>query len=158
MDLTDLLWGLLVAVGVVGIVLPVLPGTVLVWSGVLGWAVTSGTAAGWSVLGAVTVLLAIGAVAKYALPGRRLTAAGVPRSTLVTGGLLGVVGFFVVPVVGLPLGFVLGVHAAEVRRVGPAAARGSTRAALGAAGLSFLLELTAGLLAAGIWLVAAVLL
>jgi uncharacterized protein YqgC (DUF456 family) len=156
--LTDLLWALLVAVGLVGIVLPVLPGTALVWSGVLGWAVTTGTTAGWSVLAGVTVLLGVGAVAKYALPGRRLTAAGVPRSTLVTGGLLGVVGFFVVPVVGLPLGFVLGVHAAEVRRVGPAAARGSTRAALGAAGLSLVVELGAGLLAASTWLVAAVLL
>ena len=40
--------------------------------------------------------------------------------------LLGVVGFFVVPVVGLFLGFVLGVYLAELRRVGAAAAWPST--------------------------------
>ena len=34
------------------------------------------------------------------------------------GGACGVVGFFVVPVVGLFLGFVLGVYVAERRRLG----------------------------------------
>jgi uncharacterized protein len=57
----------------------------------------------------------------------------------------------VVPVVGLFLGFVLGVYAAEHRRVGPRLAWPSTRAALRAAGLSILIELLAGLLAAGVW-------
>ena len=34
------------------------------------------------------------------------------------GGVLGVVGFFVIPVIGLPLGFVLGVYLSELSRVG----------------------------------------
>ena len=46
-----------------------------------------------------------------------------PLILLVAGGLLGLVGFFVVPVVGLVVGFVLGVYyPAEHRRVGREAA------------------------------------
>ena len=153
MTTTNLLVGLAVAVGLVGIVVPVLPGTVLVLGAVLVWAMVVSTPTAWVVLALATTLLAVGAVVKYVVPGRRLTTAGVPRSTLLLGGLLGVVGFFVVPVVGLVLGFVLGIYLAELRRLGPQRAWPSTRAALSAVGLSLLIELAAGMLAALTWLV-----
>ena len=56
-----------------------------------------------------------------------LRSKGVPSSSLVVGGVLGVVGFFVVPVIGLPLGFVLGIYLAELQRVGRAQAWPATR-------------------------------
>jgi len=62
-------------------------------------------------------------------------------------------GFFVVPVVGLILGFVLGVYTAERVRLGShATAWPSTMHALKAVGLSILIELAAGLLLAAAWL------
>ena len=76
---------------------------------------------------------------------------GVPASTQWAGAALGVVGFFVVPVVGLFLGFVLGVYLAEYRRVGRASAWPSTRHALKAVGLSILIELVAGVAATLVW-------
>jgi len=157
MLLTDLLTGLAIALGLVGIVVPVLPGSVLVLGAVLVWAVVVASTTGWVVFAVATTFLAVGAVVKYAVPGRRLTADGVPRRTLVAGGLLGVVGFFVIPVIGLFIGFVLGVYLAEVHRVGRAVAWPTTRAALRAVGLSVLIELVAGLLAALTWLGGAVL-
>jgi uncharacterized protein YqgC (DUF456 family) len=90
-------------------------------------------------------------VVKFLVPNRRLKDAGIPASTQWIGAALGVVGFFVVPVVGLFLGFVLGVYLAECRRVGRAAAWPSTRHALRAAGLSILIELVAGLAATFVW-------
>lgn len=156
MALTDLLVGLAILVGLVGIVLPVLPGSLLVVAAVLVWTLLVGSVTSWVVFGLVAGLVLVGGVVKYLLPGRGLKAAGVPGRTLVLGGLLGIVGFFVVPVVGLPVGFVLGVYAAEVGRVGRAHAWPSTRAALRAAGLSLLIELAAGLLAAVTWFVGAV--
>ena len=60
-------------------------------------------------------------MAKYAVPGRRLKEIGIPSSTQWTGVALGLIGFFVIPVIGLFLGFVLGVYLAERRRVGAAA-------------------------------------
>ena len=148
---TNLIVALLIAVGLVGIVVPVLPGTLLILGAILVWAVAMGTPAGWVVMGLVTAFLAAGAVVKYAVPGKRLKVAGVPSSTLVAGGVLGFVGFFVVPVVGLFLGFVLGVYLAEHRRLGASAAWPSTKHALKAVGLSIAIELAAGVAATVIW-------
>jgi hypothetical protein len=156
MALTDLLVGLAVLVGLVGIVVPVLPGSILILSAVLAWAAVAGTATGWVVFSVAATFLVLGGIVKYAVPGRGLKAVGVPGRTLALGGLLGIVGFFVVPVVGLVLGFVLGVYLSELQRVGSALAWPSTRAALKAAGLSMLIELAAGLLAALTWFVGAI--
>ena len=156
MATVDLLVGLAVLVGLVGIVVPVLPGSILILGAVLVWAVAHATTAGWVVFALVTTLLVAGGIVKYAVPGRGLKAAGIPGRTLVLGGLLGIVGFFVIPVVGLVVGFVLGVYLSELQRVGVDTAWPSTRAALKAAGFSLLIELAAGLVAAATWLVAAV--
>ena len=56
-----------------------------------------------------------------------------------------------IPVIGLFIGFVLGVYVAEYRRVGGAAAWPSTKEALRAVGVSILIELAAGVLAALVW-------
>lgn len=157
MLLTDVLVGVAVLVGLAGIVVPVLPGSVLILAAVLVWALEAATSTGWLVFGVVALLLVAGAVVKYAVPGRRLKADGVPNRTLLAGGLLGFVGFFVIPVVGLLVGFVLGIYLSEAHRVGRDLAWTSTRSALQAVGLSVLIELAAGLLAALSWLVGAVL-
>jgi hypothetical protein len=67
------------------------------------------------------------------------------------------VGFFVIPVIGLLVGFPVGVYLAERRRVGADAAWPSTRAALRAMGASILIELLAGLLATATWVTGVVL-
>jgi uncharacterized protein len=153
--LTDLLVGVAVLVGLAGIVVPVLPGTLLIAVAILVWATEDGSGRAWLVFAVAAAFLAVGAVVKYTVPGRRLKASGVPRRSLVLGGLLGIVGFFVVPVVGLFLGFVLGVYLSEAQRLGPERAWPSTVAALKAVGVSLLIELAAGLLAATAWFVGA---
>ena len=112
----DALTGLVIALGLVGIVVMVLPGTVMILGALLVWAALVGETAGWVVFAVAATFLVVGQVVKYAVPGRRMKDVGVPGSTLAAGGLLGVVGFFVIPVVGLPLGFVVG----RVRRGAPA--------------------------------------
>ena len=149
--------GLIMLIGLVGVVVPFLPGLALVWGGVLLWALLQQDGLGWAVLGVATALLVVGTVAKYLLPGRRLREAGVPWSTMVMGGALGVVGFFVVPVIGAVLGLVLGVYLAERGRVGAPAAWPATRRALAAVGWSIAIELTTGLLIVATWAVALVL-
>ncbi|MFN8077416.1 MAG: DUF456 domain-containing protein [Kineosporiaceae bacterium] len=147
---TGLIVALLFVVGLVGVVVPVLPGLVLVWAGALLWALDRSDLPGWITLGLVTAAFAAGTVAKYLFPGRRLREDGVGRGTLAAGGLLGIVGFFVVPVVGLPLGFVLGIYLAEYARLRDQR-RGlaATRAALRAVGWSILIELAAGFVMIG---------
>lgn len=152
LHLTDLLAGLAVLVGLIGIVVPVLPGSILILVAVLVWSAADGSTTAWLVLAVATTFLAVGAVVKYTVPGRRLKAGGVPQRTLVAGGLLGILGFFVVPVVGLFVGFVLGVYLTEAQRLGGRRAWPSTRTALAAVGISLMIELAAGLFAAATWL------
>lgn len=153
MTLTDVLVALAIVVGLVGIVLPVLPGTMLVLGAILVWAVEVSTGTGWAVFAVSTTFLATGTVVKYLVPGRRLRTGGIPTSTLLAGGLLGIVGFFVVPVIGLVLGFVLGIYLAEIARVGSQQAWPATKHALKAVGLSVAIELAAALLATATWMV-----
>lgn len=157
MNFTEALVGLAILVGLAGIVVPVLPGSVLILAAVLVWATEDGSSTAWVVSGVATSLLVAGAVVKYAVPGRRLKATGVPTLSIMLGGLLGIVGFFVIPIVGLFVGFVLGVYAAERHRLGRTPAWPSTKAALGAVGVSILIELAAALLASVTWLTGAVL-
>lgn len=144
---------LLILVGIAGILIPVLPGLVLVVAGIAVWAVPRGDALGWWVLGIAVAIVVVGSVAKYLLPGRKLRDAGVPGRTVVAGVALGVVGFFVVPVIGVFLGFVLGVYLAELARLKDSAlAWPSTRSALAAVGWSILIELATAMLATGVWI------
>lgn len=153
MQSVDVIAGLVILVGIVGIVLPVLPGLLLIAAALVGWAAYVGGSVAWTAALLGVLVLGLGALVKYLLAGRHLRSKGVPTSTLVVGGLLGIVGIFVVPVIGLPLGFVLGIYLAELQRVGRRQAWPSTRHALAAVGLAMLVELTAGFLALAIWVV-----
>jgi uncharacterized protein YqgC (DUF456 family) len=153
----EVLVALAIAIGLVGILVPILPGSVLVLAAVLLWAWEVGGATAWAVFGVAAALLVAGGVVKFLVPNRRLKDAGIPASTQWIGAALGVVGFFVIPVVGLFVGFVLGVYLAEYRRLGANAAWPSTRHALKAVGLSILIELAAGVLATFVWIVGVVL-
>jgi len=151
-----LLAGALVVVGLVGIVLPVLPGSLLVGLGVLVWAIAQGTLGGWLVFSAAAVLLACGWATSYVWTGRRLLRAGVPTRSLVVGALAGVVGVFVIPVVGLVVGFCAGLYLAEAARLGfGARSWESTRLALTTVLLSIGVELGLALVATTVWVLAA---
>jgi uncharacterized protein YqgC (DUF456 family) len=152
----EILVALAIAVGLTTTAVPILPGTLIVGGAILVWASETGGTTAWLVFAVAAVLLMVGAVVKYLLPGRRLKDAGIPMSTQLAGAALAVVGFFVVPLVGLFLGFVLGVFLAEWRRLGHRLAWPSTMHALRAAGLSILIELLFGMLAAGAWAVGVV--
>jgi uncharacterized protein YqgC (DUF456 family) len=158
MDLNDtdtlVTWlaGLAILIGVLGVLIPVIPGLVLCWLGVVLWALLGDAGAErWVVLALATVIALAGTVVKYLWPGKRLKDTGVPTSSMLAGGVLGLIGFFVVPVVGLVLGFVLGIWLAERLRLGPGQAWPSTRGALGAVGLSLLVEFAAALGVAVVW-------
>jgi uncharacterized protein YqgC (DUF456 family) len=151
-EVATVLAAVLVVVGIVGIVLPILPGLVLVAAGVGVWAIARADIVAWTVLGIVVAILLVGTVVKYLVPGRRLRDSGVPGRTIAAGAVLGVVGFFVIPVVGLFVGFVLGIYLAELARLGGhEAAWPSTRRALAAVGWSIVIEMATGLLAAAVW-------
>ena len=144
---------LVMLVGVVGVLVPFLPGLVLVWAAGIAWVWFDGHGPAHLAVGVVlTGLLAVGIVAKYVLPARSASGAGAPTSTLLVGAVGAVVGFFVIPVVGLVVGGVAAVYLAELARQQDfGLAWRSTWAVLRAIGIGMLVELTAALLMVGVW-------
>lgn len=145
---------LMMLVGTLGIVVPVLPGLLLVWAGALVWAIEQQTQTGWIVLGIATVAYAVGLASQYVFPGRRMKAAGIRSRTILIALAVGVVGFFVIPVVGGPLGFVGTIYGLERLRVRDSAlAWVATKHALRAVGLNIGIELGTALAIMATWAV-----
>lgn len=145
--------GLVVLIGLVGIVVPLLPGTLLVFAAIAVWAFIENNTTGWVTLGVVAVLIGISTLVKYTWPMKRMRAADVRTMSLVLGGVLGIIGFFVIPVLGLVIGFVLGVYLGELSsRHDQRVAWTSTKHALKGVALSMLVELAGALLATAAWL------
>ncbi len=151
--LGEVVVALAILVGLIGIVLPILPGTLLILAAIAVWAFMTGGTAAWVTFAIAAALLVVSGVIKYTWPGRRMKDAGIPTRSLIIGGLVGIVGFFVIPVLGLFIGFVGGTYAAELpRHRNHTDAWKSTIHATKAAGLSILVELLGALLASGVWL------
>lgn len=149
---------LAIAVGLAGIVVPILPGGILVIGAIAVWAFVVNTGLSWVVFGVAAALFVASQIVKYTWPVQRMRRADVRTSVLVVGGIAGVVGFFVIPVIGLLIGFVLGVFAAEMGiRRDVTRAWASTWHAVKGVALSVGVELTAALLATAAWVVGVIL-
>ena len=146
-----------IAVGLAGILVPLLPGTLLVWAAIAVWSFVEATTAAWVVLGVATALLGAGVLVKYLWPARRMKAADIGGRTMAAGAVLGIIGFFAIPVAGLLVGFVLGVFLAELaQRRDRRRAWASTVHAVKGVALSVGVEFMAALLATAAWVVGVV--
>src|SRR3954454_8320016 len=92
-DLGTAVVGLAIAVGIAGVVVPVVPGALLVWAAIAVWAFVIGSTTAFAALAAATgrlgggpggglVRLGGAQVAKLLVPGRRLLGPGVPRPSI----------------------------------------------------------------------------
>ncbi len=144
----------LVVVGVCGIVVPVLPGSLAILGGLLVWAIWGGSPFGWLVFGIGATFVAAGASAQYLITGRRLKERAIPNRSVIIGLVAGVIGLFVIPFLGLPIGFTIGLLASEYARVRNLREAASTSwTALKSVGLGMLVELALALCAAAALLV-----
>lgn len=146
MEIHDILAGIGVLVGLVGIVLVFLPGLILQVAAVLVWAFEESNPIGWVVLTLVVAIAGAAMVFKYLHPGRQLRAAGLPSWLLFLAVTAATVGLFVIPVVGAPLFFVATIYVFERARRGRAQAWPSTKAAVRALFTSIGIELAGGFL------------
>lgn len=144
--------------GLIGVVVPVLPGLVIVWLvgvGSLLWQATD--TAGWLLAAWLTALFALGTLATVLLPARRGREAGATGASFAAAVLGAVIGFFLLPVAGFLVGFVVGLLLGERGRLGDwVLARRSTASVLRAYGLGVLIELSLGIVMVGTWLIAVI--
>ncbi|HEX6222164.1 MAG TPA: DUF456 domain-containing protein [Acidimicrobiia bacterium] len=158
MEIHDILAGVGVLVGLVGIVLVFLPGIALQVIATVLWAFEESNPIAWVVVGLVVVIAAGATVLKYLYPHRRLAAAGLPGWVLFLAVVAGVIGLFAIPVVGAPIGFVATIYVFERARHGPGRAWPSTRAAVRAVLTSTGIELAGGFLILIVFVAGAILL
>lgn len=143
----------LAAVGVCGIVVPVLPGSLAILGGLLVWGIFAPSPGSWWVFAAGGVCVGIGAAAQYLITGRTLKQKQIPSRSVIVGLIAGVIGMFVIPFAGLPIGFVVGLLLMEYLRVHDLReALATSWAALKSVGLGMLVELSCALLAASVLL------
>jgi uncharacterized protein YqgC (DUF456 family) len=150
-----ILCGLAILVGVAGTIIPVLPGSILIGLGLLAWAIWGGAGtAGWVVFGVGLVFVLAGMAASAVLTGRKLKQHSIPSRSVVAGLVLGVVGMFIIPVVGLIVGFAAGLLVSEFHRTRTfRTAVDSSWAALKATGLGMIVEFGLACLAASTWVI-----
>ncbi|GGB20755.1 membrane protein [Flexivirga endophytica] len=158
MDAVTVVAGAMITVGILGLIVPVLPGLLLCLAGVLLWAWDVDSALSWTIFGCCVAVAAIGWVVQFLVPNRRLKAAGVPGWAKLAGLSGAVVGFFVIPYVGMFIGFPAGVFLAEQLRLRDAhRAWAATKAAVRAVLTSIGIELAAAVLVSWIWVAGVVL-
>ncbi|MFL4907832.1 DUF456 domain-containing protein [Streptomyces sp. MMS24-I2-30] len=152
-----LLVGLVIVLGLCGVLVPGVPGSWLVWAGVLWWALQDPQPVAWGVLVGATVVLFLSQVVRWALPRRRLRAGAAPPDLEVYGGVGAFLGFFLLPVVGAVPGFLAGIYLHERLRLGGhGEAMAALRTAMRSGGSGVLTELFTCLLILGAWLGAVV--
>ena len=143
---------LVLVLGTLGIIFPVLPGSLFVLAGLGIWAFFIPGWHGWLPLAVAGPLVAVGALASFLLAGRTVRERQVPQRSLLLAVVGAIVGIFAIPFLGLFIGFALGLLGAEYLRLGavqPAFA--SALAVLKSVGVGILIELAASLSALTVW-------
>ena len=149
-----ILAGVLLAVAAIGTVYPVLPGSPLAIVTLIAWGWIVGSAASWTAAVIASLIALAGWSASAVLTGRKLKQQQIPKRSVLVAVVAGVVGMFLIPVVGLFVGFAVGLLVSEyARRLDFAAALRSSVETLKATGLGILLEFGLVCLATSVWII-----
>ncbi|MEX1004382.1 MAG: DUF456 domain-containing protein [Acidimicrobiia bacterium] len=154
--MVTVLVGLAIVVGIAGTLLPLVPGVGLIWAAALAFGVLEGFGfVGWTAMVIISALGVAAIVAGVRVPQRAAAAGGIGWRGQLMAFALAVVGFFVIPVAGAPIGFVVGIYLVARRRYGTEAwpiTKRTVRSLVFAAGLQFVAAIAMALT----WLVWAI--
>lgn len=111
----ELLVAIVIAIGILGTIIPSFPGISLSWLSLLVWVILDGGGTTrWVIFLIASGLFVAALIANVVLPAR--SGAKIDKNSILISLILGIVGFFVIPVIGLPLGYALGVFITESGR------------------------------------------
>ncbi|MDA8439135.1 MAG: DUF456 domain-containing protein [Propionibacterium sp.] len=136
----------LAVMGVAGVVVPVLPGTLLVGVGPAAWNIGHRSAIDWTLLAIGLVVLGAGSLAGTLLTKRQLARRDIPSWPMAVGFVAGIAGMVLLPGPGLLIGFITGLFIAELIRVRtPRGALATSWVAVRALGVAMFIELSCDL-------------
>ncbi len=144
---------LALVVGLAGTVVPVLPGILLMWGAVVAYGFFVGFGPAGIVAVVLVTLLSAAAVALgFILPKRFADDSGASLASQLAAVLGGIIGFFVIPVIGIVVGALVGIALAEYMDKGDwALARTSTIAVAKGFGIGALAQIGFGFLILIVW-------
>ena len=140
-------------VGLAGTVVPVVPGLLVIWGGALAYGFLVGfDPLAVAVLVVLTIVLAVSFALSILLPRRMAQSSDVSTWSQWAAVVGAIIGFFTIPVVGVVVGAVAGLFAAElVHHRDPAAAWSGSVAVAKGFGLSALVDLALAALMISVW-------
>jgi uncharacterized protein YqgC (DUF456 family) len=146
---------IIMAVGLLGLIVPIFPGITVIWLAALGYGVVTGfSTLGWILFAVITVMLIVGVTIDNVLMGAKARKEGAAWSSLALGWLAGILGTIIFPPVGgiiaAPL-VVLLLEYVRLRDINKALA--SLRGLAIGWGTSFVVRIFIGLAMIGVWLV-----
>ncbi len=149
---------LALGVGVLGTLVPILPGLLLCWAAVVAYGLVEGFGPlGWFAVAVATALTALGTYLGIRIPQRDAAGVGLTRVEQLFALVLGIGGMVILPIIGLPIGFALGIFATRIRTTHDAsAAWRSTLTVLRSMARASLVQTACALGIAGVWVVWAV--
>ncbi len=123
-----------ILLGVIGTIVPLLPGLALVWVATLAWGLLTEFGAGGTIaMALITLLFATGAYLSLRIPQKSAAAQGLSIRGTIVGVVVAIAVGIVIPVVGIPVGFVIGVWIVRIAETGDAGAAFSSALATTAA-------------------------
>lgn len=141
---------MLVAIG--GIIFPIIPGSPVALFTMIAWAWILGSSASWSTGIIAAALVLVGMSASLVLTGRTMRRERIPNGPVLFAVLCAVIGLFIIPFLGIFIGFALGLFGAEYyRRRDVQAALKSSIEAMKAMGIGMAIELVCAMIALGVF-------
>ena len=148
-----ILVGVVMVVGLAGTIVPVLPGLTVLWAAALVYGLVVGFGPiGIVVMVLLSVILVVSVVKGVVLPKKMAEGSDVSRWSQLVALVGAIIGFFIIPVVGIIVGALVGLLFAEYanhRHFEPAWV--STKAVAKGFGLSALVDIALGMLMIGTW-------
>jgi uncharacterized protein YqgC (DUF456 family) len=147
--LTFMLFGLLV------LLIPVLPGLVIIWAVALGYGIFAGFGTlGWVMFAIITVLMSVGSLIDNVLMGTSAHKEGAPWWVVLLALVAAVAGNFILPIVGGVLAALLFLFLIEwARLTDPKKAFASMRGMLVGCGWAVAIRFIMGMVMIGLWMI-----
>ena len=142
-------------IGLVGLLVPIIPGLVIIWVAALGYGLYAGFGTlGWIMFALITVLMIVGSVLDNVLMGTKAHESGAPWWVVLVAMVAGIIGNFFLPVIGGILAALLALFLVEfARRKNAKKALTSMKGMLVGWGWAVLIRFIMGLFMIGLWLI-----
>jgi hypothetical protein len=142
-------------IGLLGLVVPIMPGLVIIWVAALGYGLFAGFGTlGWVMFALITVLMIVGSVVDNILMGAKAHESGAPWWVVLVALLAGILGNFALPIIGGLLAALLALFLVEyIRRKNAKEALKSMKGMLIGCGWALVIRFIMGLFMIGFWLI-----